>query len=126
MQTRIKAIISITPAADHSDKEGYFVVITAGKAAVTTSATVVPAGVIIDGAVAAAQDSIALMNADGTYRVKVTGAVAAGDLLTIRTDGTVETDDGAGARTIVARAIEDGITGELVDAALIGPIVYTA
>jgi hypothetical protein len=126
MKTRDQAIISITPAADHTDKEGYFVVISAGKAAVTTSATVVPAGVIIDGSVAAGQDSVALMNFGGTVRVKAAGAVTAGDLLQIRTDGAVETDDASGARTLVARALEDGIATELVDAALIGPIVYTA
>jgi hypothetical protein len=126
METRKQAIISLTPAVDHTDYEGYFAIISAGKAAVTTSATVVPAGVIIDGAETTGQDSIALMNHGGTVRVKVTGAVTAGDLLQIRTDGTVETDDASGARTLVARAIEDGATGELVDAALIGPIVYTA
>jgi hypothetical protein len=125
METRKAAIISLVPSVDHTDYEGYFVVITSGKAVITTSATVVPAGVIIDPATTSGEDSIALMNHGGTVRVKVTGAVTAGNLLQIRTDGTVEADDASGARTLVARALEDGVTGELVDAALL-LVVYTA
>ena len=36
-------------------------------------------------------------------------------------EGRVQTDAGTGARTLVAQALETGVTGELVEAILIPP-----
>lgn len=126
MLVKQNAIVSITPSADHSEKEGYFVKLVAGLAALCSATTDIPFGVIIDGEVVTAQDSIAVGAAyPGIVTVKLSAApgdVVAGSRLTLNADGSVSLDDGAGPRVIVAVAIESGAADELIQAVLIRPV----
>lgn len=126
MKIKDNAIVAITPASDHSEKEGYFVETSSGSAEVVNAATDLPTGVIVDGEVAAGKDSVALMNFAGTVHVKLSGTVAALAKLQLAADGTVITDAGTGARVVVAQALEAGVSGDKIEAALYGPVVYAS
>jgi len=127
-------IIPVTPAADHSGKDGYFVDIASGEAAISTDATVAPFGVITEGfsnTNAPAKDSIATPGFGGTVKVKITGTspgtIVLGTKLTLAAeDGTVMADAGSGARVIVAEALESGSGEELIEARLIEPQVIAS
>ena len=129
MIARDNAILALTPAADHTGKEGYFVELTGGEAAIVNAATDVPHGVILEGfpVAGAAKDSIAISAGgfSGTVKVKLSGAVSNGDLLELAADGTVVADSGAGARVLVAQALEDGADEELIEAVLFKPEVLS-
>jgi hypothetical protein len=126
MKVRDNAIIPLTPAADQTDKEGYFVETSSGNAAVSNAATDLPTGVIVDGETTSGLSSVALMNFGGTVRVKLSGQVAKLAKLQLASDGTVVTDATTGARVIVAQALEAGVSGDLIEAAFYGPIVYAS
>lgn len=128
MIARTNAVVALTPAADHTGKEGYFVELTAGEASIVNSAADVPFGVITEGYNPdKGNDSIAVSAGGfaGTVKVKLSGAVTKGDFLTVAADGTVVTDDGAGARVQVAQALEDGAADELIEAVIFKPIVLS-
>lgn len=123
MIARSNAIIPVTPAEDHTGKEGYFVNAVAGEAALVTTKTDGPIGVILDGKTTAGQSSIALRGAglSGTVKVKLNaapGTVIFGTLLEIAADGTVKAD-GEDTGTVVAIALESGSGGELIEAMLL-------
>lgn len=125
---RKQPIIPLTPAADHRGKEGHFVVLTAGNAAISaTSASDIPLGVIIDGENTDGKDSVLLCDGGAqTVRVKLGAAATAGTYGTLHaTDGTVCDDPGSGARVRVCRFLEDGSADELVEAVLITPTVLS-
>lgn len=124
MIARANAIIPLTPAADYTGKEGYFVTIAAGVATICTGTTDSPAGVITEGADTTGKVSVALIGAGlaGTVKVKLTGSspgtITQGVLLELAAeDGTVKLSTGGGA-TIVARALEAGVANELIEAVL--------
>jgi len=124
---RKEAIIAMTPAADHSEKEGYFVEIVDEEASVCDSAADTPHGVILDGEDTDGQDSIGVCGGNfGPAHVKLSGAVSNGASLQLHTDGSVITDAGSGARVIVAKALEDGVSGDLIEAVILTPIKYAA
>ena len=122
---RSNAVIAIAAAASLAGKEGYFYKLDdAGKAVIIDAATDVPHGLIgnvrADGMEISA---IVLGNsAIGTVPIKLGGNVT--DLrkdLTLKADGSVEADDGAGARVIVARPLETGSTDEFIECVLLFP-----
>jgi len=116
------AIISATPASDHSSREGYFVENSAGSVEVVNAATDEPLGVLVDGETTAGQDSVALMNYKGTVHVKLSGTVVKYDRLELAAGGTVITEIASGARVIVGQALEAGVSGDLIEVALQTPI----
>lgn len=131
MEAMDKAIVAMTPTADHSAKRGYFVTAANGQAAlVTTPATDDPYGVILDGENTTGKDSIAICGGNaGPVKVKLSanpGTVAAGTRLQLdaTTVGTVCADAGTGARVICARALESGAADELIRAILLSPVIY--
>lgn len=126
MVVKANAIVPMTPAADHSTKAGYFVENSSGNASVVNATTDLPIGVIVDGETTSGKSSIALMNFSGTVHVKLSGTVNANALLQLANDGTVVTDAETGARVIVARALEAGVSGDLIEAAFYGPLVYAS
>jgi hypothetical protein len=126
MVVKANAIVAMTPAADHSTKQGYFVSNSSGSAAIVSSATALPMGVILDGETTSGKDSVALMNFGGTVHVKLSGTVSANDKLQLAADGTVVVDAASSARVLVAQALEAGVSGDLIEAALYGPIVYAS
>ena len=81
---------------------------------------------IVDGETTSGLSSVALMNFGGTVRVKLSGQVAKLAKLQLASDGTVVTDATTGARVIVAQALEAGVSGDLIEAAFYGPIVYAS
>lgn len=123
---KANAIVAMTPAADQSDKQGYLVKNSSGDAALVAATTDLPMGVIVDGETTSGKSSIALLNFSGTVHIKLSGTVAANALLQVQNDGTVITDAGSSARIIVARALEAGVSGDLIEAAFYGPIVYAS
>jgi hypothetical protein len=123
MIARSNAIIPITPAADHTGKEGYAVVIVGGEASIVTSNTAAPIGVITEGAPTSGKDSVALIGGGlaGTVKVKLgtsPGTVNLGTYLEIKADGTFKADAGTSG-TVCALALESGAAGELIEAALL-------
>lgn len=127
MMSKTNGLVSMTPAADHSEKEGYFVLGTDGKATICTATTDKPIGVIVDGEVADGKDTIAMLGATaGTLQVKLGGSATKGKHGELMADGTVQDDDGSGARVLVCVFLETGVVGELVEAAPITPIVIAA
>lgn len=122
--------MAATPAADQRDKEGYLVNLTSVSGVLTStvssSATVVAEGVILEGQNTTGKSSIGIHGAlGGTVRVKLSGAVSAGDKLQQAADGTLVTDAGTGARVVVGVALEDGVSGDLIEAALFTPLTLS-
>lgn len=132
MIARGNAIIPLTPAADHTDKEGYFVELSSGNAAIVNATTDIPLGVILEGRPTTGKDSIAISagGLSGTVKVKVKGSspgtIALGTLLQLHSDGTVLADAGTGARVLVAQALEAGAADELIEAVLFKPVVFAS
>jgi len=124
---RALAIIALTPAVDHSAKEGYFVILTAKLPVVSAANTDVPFGILIDGEAAAGVDSIGICGGNlPTVRVKLSGPVSIGNTLQLHTDGSAVVDAGSGARVVVGQALEDGVSGDLIEAVILTPVKYSA
>jgi hypothetical protein len=129
MIARSEATIPAKHTADFTGLEGYFVETASGTDSVVNAVADIPLGVILEGGPANSA-TIATPNFGGVVKVKVTatspGTINRGTYLTVKTDGTLQADAGSGARTRVARALEAGAAGELIDAYLIEPIYYAS
>jgi len=124
---RAIAIIALTPAADHSDAEGYFVKLIAGVPVVCDAVTDVPFGILIDGEEAGGVDSVGICGGNlPTVRVKLSGSVDKGDTLQLHSDGSCVVDAESGARVVVGQALEDGVSGDLIEAVILTPVKYSA
>lgn len=123
MLSRSEAIIPSTHTADFTGLDGYFVETASGVDSIVNAVTDIPLGVVLEGLVK--NSTLATQNFHGVVKVKVTptapGTIVRGTYLTVKTDGTVQADAGSGARTRVARALEAGAAGELIDAYLMEP-----
>ena len=124
MKLNDSAIIALVPSADHSEKEGYFVNLVSGLAALVSATTDLPIGVILEGEGTDGQDSIALQNFGGIVSVKVVGTATAGADGQLNNDGSVK-DDTSGTRVVVCRFLESGTTGALVKAVLYRPLALS-
>lgn len=116
-------IITLTPAASLVGKEGYGVTATGGVATLGASATVPHKGIVLQGALTTGKATIALESFHEPVFVKVTGTVTQGDYLQQSTDGSYVVDAGSGSRVLGAVALEAGVSGDLIRAALITHIV---
>jgi len=118
MIAKSNAVQAFIAASDQTGKEGYFV---DASGVVVTSASVVPYGVIVDGAVSGGSSTMALMAGfAGIVSVKVassTTTIAAGTPLQLQADGTVKASVGTGR--IVAIATQAGTADELIEAVLV-------
>ncbi|MCW5558813.1 MAG: hypothetical protein KIT22_13415 [Verrucomicrobiae bacterium] len=130
MLARSNGILPFTPAADQTGQEGLFVEVAGGNVSVVNAATDVPLGVILEGRPTTGKSSIGLSDGGlaGTAKVKLAatpGTVVLGAYLVLdgTTLGAVKLDPGTGARVRVARALEAGAAGELIEAVLITPAV---
>ena len=127
MIARPTAIFPLTPTADHTGLEGYFILPTG--ALVSSATAALPLGVITEGMPTTGKDAVALQNFAGTVKVKLSatpGAVIAGSSLVLdgTTQATAKLDPGTGtARIRVARALEAGVAGELIEAVLVDPAI---
>ena len=125
MIARSSAIIPLTPLADHTGKEGYFIL--PSGALVSSATATLPLGCITEGFDTYSKNSVALHNFAGTVKVKLganPGAVVAGSSLILQADGSTKLDPGTGtARIRVARALESGAAQELIEAVLVDPAI---
>lgn len=126
MIARSNAIFPLTPTADHTGLEGYFILPTG--ALVSSATAAVPLGVITEGQPTTGKNAVALHNFAGTVKVKLSatpGSVIAGSSLVLdgTTQATVKLDPATGARIRVARALEAGVAGELIEAVLVDPAI---
>lgn len=119
---RLNAVVPIIAAASLAGKEGYaYKLDSSNKAVLCAAITDVPHGIIL----AVTEDGLEISAAPlggnhGPVRVKLGAAVT--DLrndLTLRADGTLESDDAAGARVVCARPLETGAADELIQAILV-------
>ena len=125
---RANALLPIEANGDLTGFVGRFVVLTAGKAALVTSAAQRPFGLLLVDGKAGARVTVAAGSGGlaGTVRVKLAAAVAnPGTDLQLTADGRVIPDSGSGARVIVAQAVEPGAIDELIEAVLIRPVTLT-
>jgi hypothetical protein len=121
MRKKTNAILHTGPvsAVDYTDKEGHFV---NADFSLSAAATDIPLGVIAEVWDDESADVAVAGAASGTYLVKLgaaPGAVVTGSLLELEAGGTVKLGDGTG--TPVARALEPGVAGDLIEAVLIDP-----
>ena len=125
---RTNAILPFDAAADLTGHVGRFVVLTAGKVALVSSAAQRPFGVLLTDGKAGESVTVAVGAGGlaGVIRVKLAGAVPApGPDLQLNATGGVQTDAGTGARVIVAQSIEPGAINELIEAVLFRPVTLT-
>ncbi|MCZ7593112.1 MAG: hypothetical protein M5U15_13685 [Kiritimatiellae bacterium] len=127
MEKRDKAVVVIEPAADHREKEGFFVL---ASGALPSDAAGIPLGVIVQGENTDGRDTVATAGFGGTVTVKLSaspGAVSLGTYLVLdgTTLGAAKADLGSGNRVRVARALEPGVAGELIEAYLVEPTALT-
>jgi hypothetical protein len=121
---RDNAIIPFTPAADYSAKRGYLVDLASDTATISTSATTVAKGVIVEpndttAGYATEKVGVAILGAiKGTVPMRLSGTVVKGAFVQQSTDGTVVTDAASGARVIVGVALESGVSGENIEVAV--------
>lgn len=130
MKLKNAATLRATPPSDYSALEGYGVTIgvTAGAltATVSASATVVIEGIIAEAGTVAQGVGVQVPGAgSGTMHVKLSGTVTAGDKIQQAADGTFVTDAGAGARVVVGIALESGVSGDLIEAAIQTPVTLS-
>ena len=128
LNARENGIISLTPAADYSDKEGYLVSFTSSTATVTAAAATAPSGVIMEGNPTTAGYTtefvtVGLFGMKGTCRMKATGAITKGARVKQSTDGSIVTDAG-GERYVVGIALETAASGDLIEVQPFGAPLY--
>lgn len=132
--TRDNAIIEVNAAADYTAKEGYSVTLgeTSGDATATVSASasVIAPAIILDADWSSVSSTgkvrVAVLGAvKGTVKVKLSGTVTVGDRLQQHTDGTFITDADSGTRVVSFRALESGVSGDLVEAAPLTPLALS-
>jgi hypothetical protein len=131
-KARDDAVVPFTPAADYTSKKGYLVDLASDTATISTSATTVAKGVIVEGnetsaGYATEKVSVAILGAvKGTVYMRLGGSVTKGAFVQQHTDGTVITDAASGARVIVGVALEGGVAGDNIEVAPISPDVHHA
>jgi hypothetical protein len=125
---RTNAILPFEAAADLTGHVGRFVVLTAGKVALVSSAPQRPFGVLLTDGKAGESVTVAVGAGGlaGTIRVKLAAVVAnPGADLQLTADGRTQADVGSGARVIVAQSLESGAINELIEAVLFRPVTLT-
>ncbi len=125
---RSNAIISQTPSADHSGKEGYLCTMASGTATISSSATVPATGVILEGNTTSLKSAVGVLGAlPGVVRLKTSGAIAEGARVQQAADGTVVTDAGTGARVVVGVCVQPGgaASGDLAEVAVHAPLTLS-
>jgi hypothetical protein len=126
---RAAAILAIAAAADLTGKEGFPYKLDAENKAVLCSAiTDVPHGIILAVTPDGLEITAAVLGGNhGTVGVKLGAAVTdLRKMLTIRADGTAESDDAAGARVGFALPLEVGEAGEIIECVVFRPRVTVA
>lgn len=118
---KISALLAFIAASDQTSKEGY---LTDASGVIITSASVIPFGVITDGAASGSTSTHALISGfSGILSLKVgaaTGTIVAGTLLQQNADGTVRANIGTGR--IVGVATQAAVATELVEA-VVFPVI---
>ena len=121
--TRTNAIISVVTDEDLTGKEGRFVRISnSDTICLVNYALEKPLGLLLVGGKAYERVTVAIPGAlAGTVRVKISGPVSFGELLQLTATGCVECYSNEFPQMVVGVALEAGVTGELIEAALYVP-----
>jgi hypothetical protein len=129
MKARAESIYAFTPATDFgggdptTSKKGYGVTVASDTATLSASASVHIDGVILDPEGTDGKASIGILGSGlPPVYVRLGGTVTKGGKLQQKSDGTFEADAGTGARVVCGRALESGVSGELIEAVLHNPI----
>lgn len=123
LASRGNAVISIT-GVDYSGKEGYLVKSASGTHALNDSKTVPAKFVVLDGNTSTKDTSVMPLGGGEVVKLKLGGTVKKGDTLEQKNDGTVVVDENAStARVVIGIALEDGVSGDLIDAITCTPII---
>ncbi len=125
---RTNSILPFEAATDLTGHVGRFVVLTAGKVALVSSAAQKPFGVLLTDGKAGDRVTVAVGAGGlaGVIRVKLSAPVGwPGTDLQLVTDGRVQPDANTGARVIVAQSLESGAVDELIEAVLFRPVTLT-
>jgi hypothetical protein len=126
LYSRTSAILALTPAATMVGKEGYGCTFSGDTATISSSASTICTGLILEGAATTGKASIGIIGAlGGPVRVCLGGTVTKGAALVQHTDGTWITDPGSGARVKSFICLESGVAGQLVEAANLSPITLS-
>ena len=102
---------------DLTDKEGYSVKGSGAGKVQLSAASILAIGVVRVGAAAAAKAEIAMPG--DIAPVKLGGTVYKGDTLLINSSSTFEATTPTSADVIGAVALEDGVSGDLIDAIIV-------
>jgi hypothetical protein len=125
---RTNAILPFEAAADLTGQVGRFVILTAGKVALVSSAAQKPFGVLLTDGKAGDRVTVAVGAGGlaGVIRVKLAAPVTyPSQYLQVTPDGRVIPDTGSGERLLVAQALETGAVDELIEAVLFRPVTLT-
>jgi hypothetical protein len=127
---RLNAVVPIVAAASLAGKEYHFYKLDgSNKAVIVAAATDVPDGLILGVTQNGLEISAAPFGGNhGVVKVKLGTAITdLRNLLTLKADGTAESDDAAGARVLVARPLELGNVDEEIECVLLSrPIAKPA
>jgi hypothetical protein len=128
-QPRANAILPFFVAVDTTDKVGYFVMPSGAELDICDDEAAIVVGVIVKGATTAEKASIAIAPGGlaGTVKVKLSGPIVnVGQRLQLNFDGSVNPDAEAGSRQVVGMALELGVAGDLIEAAIHNGEMFTA
>ncbi len=116
-------IIALTGATDLSTKRGFTVTVANDVATLSASATVPARGVILEGRPTTEVSSIGILGSmPGTVAMKTSGAITKGDRVQQAADGTIVTDAGTGSRVVIGTALENAVSGDLIEVATHVPL----
>ncbi len=128
--TRENAILPFIAGSDLTGKEGYPVLVDSGLLEVCDDETGnPPLGVLIQGCKAGEQATVAIQaGLAGTVKVKIANnIVEVGQILSmVSTPSGCQAGNAGGERHEFARALETGVTDELIEAVLFHPIYYAS
>jgi hypothetical protein len=126
--TRTNAIISVMADVDLTGQEGRFVRMSnADTVCLVDYALEKPLGLLLTGGKPYERVTLAIPGGlAGTVRVKITGTVHFGDLLQLTATGCVEGYSNDAPRMVVGIALEAGVSGELIEAAVYTPVLTPA
>jgi len=124
LASRANAVLALTAFADYSADQGKSVTISGSTAIRSNSATVPASAIILEEAPTGGTVTVAILGAfKGTVLAKLSGTVTGGARMQQAANGTWLTDAASGGRVVSLIALESGVSGDLIEAAPLTPLV---
>ena len=124
LASRENAVLALTAFADYSADQGKSVTISGSTAIRSNSATVPATAIILEDAISGGTVTVAILGAfKGTVLAKLSGTVTGGARMQQAANGTWLTDAASGGRVVSLIALESGVSGDLIEAAPLTPLV---